>query len=192
MRAFSEWNMFALKYKWERDTNFSSAMARKAAGLRRCDPALFGNTSAVRALSTAALARYLRRCFGGGRAMQYLTTSLYAVCIEYGLRLFEREQFLFLRYEDLKRMQPRAIMRLVARFTGLPAEAPSLEDAATLEKCTPWKSRPKRSKAPARQLAAAAAPLQRIFAPYSRMLTELVHPTFGWSSKDHSGFTLPQ
>ena len=36
-RAFSEWRMFALKYRWERERNFTSAMARAAARLRRCD-----------------------------------------------------------------------------------------------------------------------------------------------------------
>ena len=30
---------------------------------------------------------------------RYLTTSLYAVCVEHAFRLFRPEQFLFLRYE---------------------------------------------------------------------------------------------
>ena len=50
---------------------------------------------------------------------RYLTTSLYAVCVEHAFRLFRPEQFLFLRYEDLMRMEAPSLLRLLARFTGL-------------------------------------------------------------------------
>jgi len=184
MRSFSEWNMFALKYKWEREGNFSVAMARKAEQLRQCDPQLFRAPQRLRALSTKALGKYIRRCFGGGKAMQYLATSLYGVCIEHALRLFGREQFLFLRYEDLKRMQPAAVIRLIARFTGLSADA-ALSNEAALKQCTAWRKKPRRSNAPAEQLAAAAPPLQRIFDPYNHMLTETIHQSFRWTVTDH-------
>ena len=39
-----------------------------------------------------------------GQAMMYVETSMYAVCLLHALRHFRREQFLFLRYEDLMRM----------------------------------------------------------------------------------------
>ena len=184
-RAFSEWRMFALKYKWDRDGNFSSAMARAAARLRDCDPSLYGAPQRLRALRTKPLARYLRKCFGGGRAMQYLATSLYAVCIEHALRLFRREQFLFLRYEDVRRMKPGALIALFSRFTGLSAPvhgggAP-LDDEAT-RSCTPSHRAPTRQAAAPEQLVAAAAPLRRLFESYNLLLAEQVHPAFGWSA----------
>jgi len=188
MRAFSEWNMFATKYHWDRDSNFSTAMARKVWRLYKCDPDLFRNTARLLRLSTPALGRYIRRCFGGGRAMEYLATSLYAVCIEHALRLFSRKQFLFLRFEDLKRMQPAAVIRIIARFTGLSAEA-ALTDATALKKCTARRKKPHRSNSvlrnEAEQLATVTAPLERIFDPYNHMLSKIVHPALRWSMSSH-------
>ena len=37
--------------------------------------------------------------------IRYLTTSLYAVCVEHAFRLFRPEQFLFLRYEVRARVR---------------------------------------------------------------------------------------
>eukprot|EP00908_Phaeocystis_cordata_P001396 Transcript_11476.p2 GENE.Transcript_11476~~Transcript_11476.p2 ORF type:complete len:221 (-),score=37.90 Transcript_11476:97-759(-) len=180
-RAFSEWRMFALKYRWERDRNFTSVMARKAAGLRRCDPSLFRAPRRLRALSTEVLARYIRRCFGGGRAMQYLATSLYAVCIEHALRLFGREQFLFLRYEDLEGMTPTTLIQLLARFTGLSAEG-ALRSKEATRRCTMGAKAPKRGPTAAKaQLAAAVSELGSLFGPYNQMLARMVHPAFTWS-----------
>ena len=47
-----------------------------ALALTRCSPKLYGAPHLLRALPTNLLARYLRKCFGGGRAMQCLATSL--------------------------------------------------------------------------------------------------------------------
>ena len=70
-------------------------------------------------LPTAELAAYIHKCFGGGKAMAYVTTSLYSVCLLHALRYFGREQFLILRYEDLMRMEAASVLGLLARFTGL-------------------------------------------------------------------------
>ena len=48
--------MFALKYKWERDSNFSSAMARAAARLRKCDPKLTSTRRTLTLTLTLTLA----------------------------------------------------------------------------------------------------------------------------------------
>ena len=37
------------------------------------------------------------------------------------LRVFKREQFLFLRFEDLMRMKAPALLRLISNFTGEPS-----------------------------------------------------------------------
>jgi len=155
--------------------------------LRRCDPLLYAAPWRLTTLRTEQLSRYLRKCFGGGRAMQYLATSLYAVCIEYALRLFRREQFLFLRYEDVKRMAPHALVALLSRFTGLGASNGALSGAPgddAVRKCTPSHRAPTRPIAASEQLAAAAAPLRRLFEPYNRLLADQVHPAFRWSARD--------
>lgn len=58
--------------------------------------------------------------------MMYPHLSMYAPCIIHALRYFERDQFLFLRYEDLMRMDAASIVRLVGRFTGDATPVPSL------------------------------------------------------------------
>ena len=47
-----------------------------ALALTRCSPKLYGAPHLLRALPTKKLGAYLRKCFGGGRAMQCLATSL--------------------------------------------------------------------------------------------------------------------
>lgn len=48
----------------------------------------------------------------------YPQLSMYAPCVLHALRYFERDQFLFLKYEDLMRMDAASIVRLIGRFTG--------------------------------------------------------------------------
>ena len=103
------------------------------------------------------------------------------------LRLFRREQFLFLRYEDVLRLEPAALLRLLARFTGLSADA-ALQDPHTLERCSAARKLPRKGSAPVeQQFTPAAAPLQRIFAPFNELLAEIVHPALRWSAKDRAG-----
>ena len=61
---------------------------------------------------------YVKKCFKG-MAMEYVTNSLYPICIAGALRIFKREQFLFLRFEDLMRMKAPGLLRLLSKFTGL-------------------------------------------------------------------------
>jgi len=124
--------------------------------------------------------------------MMYPQTSMYAVCLEHALRYFPREQFLFLRYEDLMRMDARAILRLISRFTGLYLDERVLKAAEREGKCQPHsklRGRPmsysSHSADAAEFLAEAAAPLERFFSPYNALLAELIHPDFRWHHSDH-------
>ena len=49
----------------------------------------------------------------------YVTNSLYSVCLLHALRHFKREQFLFLRYEDMMEMDATSLLKLLGRFAGL-------------------------------------------------------------------------
>lgn len=86
--------MFSYGFFWERGGNFSTVIASAISRLRQCNVSLFRNVRSLRRLPTAELAGYLRNCFGRGRAMMYVPSSLYAVCLEHALRLFAREQVL--------------------------------------------------------------------------------------------------
>ena len=127
-RAFSEWVHMALKWTWDPITDFGASFAARLQQLRDCNRSLFGNVAALRALPTAELSTYLRRCWGHGGAMMYAPTSLYSVCVLHALRFVRREQLLFLRYEDLRRLGAAALLRVIARFTGLHADPKLLAD----------------------------------------------------------------
>ncbi len=189
MRAYSEWSMFAMGWNWDDDKHFGSSFGKKLRALRGCNRTLFDDPGAIARLSTRELRAYLGRCFRKGAAMMYPHTSMYSVCIAYALRIFKREQFLFLRYEDLMRMDGEAITRLVGRFTGL-----HVDDKLDVAGCSPRAGKSARrpmsfsEQSPEtpfvlRQLAPA---LERFFAPYNRLLTELVHPAFRWRPEDHA------
>ena len=51
-------------------------------------------------------------------AMEYVTNSLYPVCIAGALRIFKREQFLFLRFEDLMRMKAVRSSKQASKHSG--------------------------------------------------------------------------
>lgn len=72
--------------------------------------------------------------------MMYPQNSMYAPCVLHALRYFEREQFLFLRYEDLMRMDASAIVRLVGHFTGLHVDDPLVAQAEAQGKCKPYRT----------------------------------------------------
>ena len=86
-------------------------------------------------------------------------------------------------------MAPRALVALLAHFTGLGGALPdALPDEAT-RRCTPSRSRHEATRSPRapEQLAPAEAPLRRLVEPYNRLLAELVHPAFRWSAGELQG-----
>lgn len=196
MRAFSEWSMFS-SWGWDPTKTFTASLLIELRRLRKCNATLYENASLLRALPTAELATYMRRCFRSGQAMMYVETSMYAVCLLHALRHFRREQFLFLRYEDLMRMDRLSIVALVARFAGLDTDAQLLQRASAHGKCSfgddaakgrngrPRSSYSSSSVDSAELLAAAAPQLERLFSPYVELLRELVHPDFRWYVNDH-------
>ena len=198
MRAFSEWSMFT-KWGWDPTKTFTSSLLIELRRLRNCNTTLYQNPQLLRSLPTPELATYLRKCFRSGQAMMYVETSMYAVCVEHALRHFRREQFLFLRYEDLMHMDRTSIVALVARFAGLDADVQLLRNASAHGKCSfgadAGTGRKPRSYSSsyssslidsAEQLAAAAPHLERLFDPYNTLLAELVHPAFRWHTSDHT------
>lgn len=198
MRAFSEWSMFTT-WGWDPTKTFAAALDIKLRRLRKCNHTLYQNVPLLRTLPTAELAGYLRQCFGRGQAMSYVETSTYGVCLLHALRYFRREQFLFLRFEDVIRMRIDALLALVARFVGLDAPDAALLRAVvsrgecrlgsggggsgrSVRKAMSFSS----SSVNAAELLAAGAPrLERFLAPYDALLAELAHPALRWEASDH-------
>ena len=190
MRAFSEWSMFALGWNWEKNVDFGAVMAAKIERLKLCNATLFRNPALLKALPTNELSHYLDKCFDNGKAMAYPQTSLYGVCIEHALRFFERDQFLFLKYEDLMQMDARSLVRLIVRFTGLHFDEKLELAAVGSDKCTPHsKRRPmsfSSSSPDADLILEATSPhLEEFFAPYNQMLQEIIHPQIFWHASSH-------
>ena len=129
--------MFALAWNWDAERNFTSAMEGKLSALRRCNETLFDQPLLLETLPTEELAEYVQSCYRQGRAMMYPQLSMYAPCILHALRYFRREQFLFLRYEDLMKMSAEAIVRLVGHFSGLHLDAELVAHAVEGGKCQP-------------------------------------------------------
>ncbi len=193
MRAFSEWSMFALGWEWDGVKNFSKSFGYKLQRLKMCNETLFQNAALLRRLPTSELAQYMRKCFGRGRAMMYPQLSMYPVCILHAMRYFEREQFLFLRYEDLMKMEAPSVIRLISRFTGLGFDERRFSEPGLLGKCEATSKNAKHpmsfssnSKDSAELLAEASPHLERFFDAYASLLTDLVHPAFHWNRRDHA------
>lgn len=178
-RAVSEWRMFGQRWLWDPMTNWSKAAAHHVRRLRACNGTLFRNTSLLASLPTAELTAYLKACFGRGGATMYLTSSLYSVCLLHALRFFGREQFLFLRYEDLKTLGTEALLRVVARFAGLHIDDELIRAASASKRCE-LSSAPASSSHELRERDPITPFLQSFFAPYNRLLAKLIHPSFGW------------
>ena len=190
MRAFSEFAMFRWGYFWEPSTaNFTHVAAQQVAHLQACNRSLFRNASALRALPTAELEHYLRRCFGAGRAMMYVPSSAAAVCILHALRLFDVHQFLFLRYEDLVGMSAQRIVARLGRFLGLHVDEHVVQLAAR-RGCEPASSRRSQSfvaRGPTAnlELASMTPSHEWLYAPYDELLQQLVGRRFRWTRKTH-------
>ena len=206
MRAFSEWAMFSLGWNWDAVKNFSASMSYKLRALKDCNATLYMRPHLLRSLPTAEIATYMRRCFNYGAATMYPTTSMYSVCMLHALRYFRREQFLVLRYEELMKMDADTILSKLSNFTGLHLSA----RMRSTPKCQPTRTRRGKArgrgqggqklKAPATKgpnsyssnspyaaemLQEASGPLEVFFAPYNRLLRQLIGPSFEWSARDH-------
>jgi len=181
--------MFSLGWNWDPIKNFSGSMATQVHDLQRCNASLYMRPDTLAKLPTAELATYITKCFGGGRAMAYVMTSLYSVCLLHALRYFGREQFLLLRYEDLMRMDSASVLGLLARFTGLhpPARPSGSKMCQPNGKVSSGARNSYSGTSPrgAEMLNEAAPHLEHLFAPYATLLRELVHPDFGWRRSDH-------
>ena len=188
MRAFSEWSMFSLGWNWDPVKRFGPSMANKMRQLQVCNVSLFGNASALRNLPVAELATYMRKCFNRGAATMYATTSMYAVCIRHALHLFDRGQFLFLRFEDLMRLERDTLLGLIANFTGLSPPSRGVRVRECMRSSGSSKPNSYSATAPdaGEQLEEASSELERFFAPYNALLAEMVHPAFRWRRSDHT------
>ena len=193
-RAFSEWSMFAMQWGWDGIGQFGPSFAMRVKQLHDCNATLFRNISLLRALPTTELADYLRQCWNYGGSMMYATNSLYAVCVLHALHLFPREQFLFLRYEDLMAMDVASLLKLIGRFSGLYAGDDLVAATRANGHCDP------RGKKRAKSTYATLSPSEKVlynlskahlaterrtyrdfFAPYNELLAELVGDTFRWA-----------
>ena len=184
-RAFSEWMMFAHGWGWDRERNLTRTMRRQMRELATCNATLHATPRLLLGLSDAALFRHLHRCFGRGKAMAYVSSSAYAVCIVAALRVFPREQFLFLKFEQLMAMKAPALLRLLSNFTGLFTDDAiahtvrsrhrQCEAAAAIKKPLSFaKLKGAGTSEARRELEALRPELQRFFAPYEALLGELL------------------
>ena len=122
---------------------------------------------------------------------------MYSVCLLNALRVFDRSQFLFLRFEDLMGMNAPALLKLISNFTGLHTDESIIAQMRRANQCEARsaKKKPlsftKRDDSNASKKARAALErvkpeLNAFFAPYNELLRELVHPDFHWSDASHA------
>lgn len=192
MRAFSEWSMFALGWGWDPDKNFLKRTRRQMRDFATCNTTLFHNTELLERLPTEELFKYMTKCFHG-KAMEYITNSIYPVCVLAALRVFRREQFLFLRFEDLMAMKAPGLIRLLSNFTGLYTNDRIIEKVRRQRQCEAASATKKplsfgadtKANAARRDLKGALPEYESFFKPYDRLLQKLVHPAFQWSATTH-------
>lgn len=192
MRAFSEWSMFALGWGWERESDFMRKMRAKMDALRTCNGTLFHRNDLLRALPDDELFLYVTKCFKG-KAMEYITNSIYPVCVLAALRVFPREQFLFLRFEDLMRLKAPGLVRLLSNFTGLYTDDTIIRTLQERGECEAGRAKKvplsfgkdTRTAGARKNLSAAMGEFEFFFRPYDELLAQIVHPEFAWSSETH-------
>merc|ERR1712196_655757 len=149
----------------------------------------------LRALPDSELFAYMTKCFKG-MAMEYVTNSLYPICIAGALRIFKRHQFLFLRFEDLMRMKAPALLTLLANFTGLHTDPQIIQQVRGNRECEAGSARKvplsftkKGNDSKARKaksdLKETIPSLEQFYAPYNGMLQEMIHPAFQWGPETH-------
>ena len=192
MRAFSEHSMFTA-WGWDKEKSFVKRTTEQMNRFRNCNATLFQRTDLLQSLPDVELFTYMSKCFKG-MAMEYVTNSLYPVCIAGALRIFKREQFLFMRFEDLMRMKAPAVLTLLTNFTGLYSDERIID--AVRDKCEAGRARKvplsftqKGNSTSARSaragLVEAIPQLEQFYAPYNAMLQQLVHPAFQWGPQTH-------
>ena len=192
MRAFSEHSMFTA-WGWDKEKSFAKRTAEQIARFSRCNATLAAHPERLSGLPDAELFAYMSKCFKG-MAMEYVTNSLYPVCIAGALRIFKREQFLFFRFEDLMRMKAPAVLELLSNFTGLYTDDRIVRtvrnkcEAGRAQK-VPLSFTQKGNGTAARKsragLVEAIPKLEAFYAPYDAMLQQLVHPAFQWGPQTH-------
>ena len=119
------------------------------------------------------------------------------MCVLAALRIFERQQFLFLQFEDLMQMKAPGLLRLLSNFTGLHTDDDIIRRVRNGRECEAGnarkiplsfaKSNDTKGRRAREKLEALRPELQRFFRPYNDLLAELVHPQFEWSMAASSG-----
>ena len=196
MRAFSEWSMFTA-WGWDKEKSFVKKTRQQMAQFDRCNETLARNPELIFSLGDEELAAYVKKCFRG-MAMEYVTNSLYPICIASALRIFKRSNFLFLRFEDLMRMRAPGVLKLLSNFTGLYTDDEIIKRVRGARECEAGRARKvplsfthsKKSNTSASrrargELAEAIPMLEKFYQPYNAMLQKLVHPAFQWGSDTH-------
>ena len=194
MRAFSEFSMFTA-WGWDKSKSFVESTAAQVKKFRTCNATLFARPDLLHSLPDKELFAYMSKCFKG-MAMEYVTNSLYPVCIAGALRIFKREQFLFLRFEDLMRMKAPAVLNLLSNFTGLYTDPDIIKRVRKGNDCEAGRARKvplsftkkgnnTAGRAAKASLIAAIPTLEKFYAPYDEMLQRLVHPAFQWGPATH-------
>ena len=195
MRAFSEWSMFTA-WGWDKEKDFASdapADGRSASATRRSSrPDLL-----ILSLPDEELSAYVKKCFRG-MAMEYVTNSLYPICIASALRIFKRSNFLFLRFEDLMRMRAPGVLKLLSNGTGLYTDDEIIKRVRDARQCEAGRARKvplsfthskatntSASRRARIELAEAIPTLEAFYKPYNAMLQKLVHPAFQWGPDTH-------
>lgn len=192
MRTFSEWSMFALGWGWDHEPDFLKKMHAQMRAFERCNATLFHRIDLVKALPDDELFAYITQCFRG-KAMEYITNSIYPVCVLGALRFFPKEQFLFLRFEDMKKMHAPGLLRLLANFTGLHTDDEIIARLQGERQCEMLNARKKplsfgkdkRTVSARANLSAAMGEFEAFFQPYDELLSELVDPNFKWGADTH-------
>ena len=105
--------------------------------------------------------------------MAYAVNSFYAPCAVAMTRLIPRSQLLFVRYEDLTRMQPPALLKMLSQFTGLYTNDTLIERATA--SCSPRNSNHYAAGGDqfAAQLADARSEHAPFYAAYDDLLREI-------------------
>jgi hypothetical protein len=120
--------------------------------------------------------------------MAYVQNSAYAACVLHAMRYFRREQFLFLRYEDVVHMGAVQVVQLLGGFLGLTVDEQLLRSSPSAG-CDPAKSRSMsfvaRSPTGPDDLAHATPRLEWFFGPYNRLLRDLIGHEFRWDATNH-------
>ena len=129
--------------------------------------------------------------------MEYITNSLYPICITGALRIFKREQFLFLRFEDLMRMKAPGLLTMLSNFTGLYTDSTIIDKVRKSRECEATRAKKvplsftqksnasEKARTSREELRQAIPELEAFYQPYDKMLQTLVHPAFQWSAETH-------